>query len=143
MSKKLTNETSFRIVFKQKTKRYWMLVSGYWILKGNYPYFILAKDGIFDPHQVSSSLHRFASPTVYVAHQLVGLRRSFAILMEYGLWVTIPIAKYVYSVIAFLWFFLYRQWGSCANWPPRRRRYLTDRRPLLHCCTIPIVSEAN
>jgi len=31
MSKKLTNETSFRIAFKQKTKRYWMLDAGYWI----------------------------------------------------------------------------------------------------------------
>jgi hypothetical protein len=28
MPKKLINETSFRIAFKQKTKRYWMLVFG-------------------------------------------------------------------------------------------------------------------
>jgi len=31
-----------------------MLVSGYWILKGSYPYFITAKDGIYDQYQVSS-----------------------------------------------------------------------------------------
>jgi len=53
MPNKLTNETSFRIAFKQKTKRYWMLVSGYWIFKG-FSFIIPAKDGIFDQHQASS-----------------------------------------------------------------------------------------
>ncbi|MEE4601001.1 MAG: hypothetical protein V2J65_06945 [Desulfobacteraceae bacterium] len=60
-----------------------ILDAGFWILdfKAEYPYFIPAKDGIFDQHRVSSIQHRFASPAAYVSHRLVGLRRSFTILL--------------------------------------------------------------
>jgi hypothetical protein len=57
MPKKLTNETSFRTAYKQKTKRCWMLVSGYWIFKG-FSFIIPTKDGIFDQHQASSIQHQ-------------------------------------------------------------------------------------
>jgi len=41
-----------------------MLVSGYWIVNGSYPYFIPAKDGIFDQHQVSSILPLMAQTLI-------------------------------------------------------------------------------
>jgi len=41
-----------------------MLVSGYWIVNGSYPYFIPAKDGIFDQHQVSSILPLLAQTLI-------------------------------------------------------------------------------
>jgi hypothetical protein len=37
-----------------------MLVAGYWILKGNCPYFIPAKDGISDSLQQASSIQYLA-----------------------------------------------------------------------------------
>jgi len=58
MPKKLTNETSLRIAFEQKTNRCWMLASGYWIFKG-FSIIIPAKNGIFDPHQAFSIQHQF------------------------------------------------------------------------------------
>jgi hypothetical protein len=41
-----------------------MLVSGYWIVNGSYPYFIPAKDGIFDQHQVASILPLLAQTLI-------------------------------------------------------------------------------
>ena len=76
MFRKLANETSFKIAFKQKTKRYWSKIPrylrGYWLLD----YWILKVTILI----LSSIKHRFASPTAYVSYWLVGLRGSFTII---------------------------------------------------------------